>query len=82
MILIPFLIPTYSLFVSLVSISYSHPFSLISQDVASFLRESGATLNYASKRAEAISQLGQQAVKEEERVISLPLPFSVTYLLQ
>lgn len=32
------------------------------------MRECGATLNFASKRADAIMQSGEKAVKAEERV--------------
>lgn len=49
------------------SINSYHFFEKI-LDVASFLRESGATLNFASKRADEIAQSAALAVKEEERV--------------
>lgn len=42
----------------------------LSADVASYLREKGATLNFASKKADDIIQSGELAVKAEERVCS------------
>lgn len=56
-------------------------------DIAAYLREKGATLNFASKRSDDIIQSGELAVKAEERVqYYLPFPlfssfFSPCFLL-
>ncbi len=44
--------------------------NVTSIDVASYLRECGATLNFAAKRADAIMQSAELAVKAEQRVLS------------